>query len=196
MTVTAKTIKDDARKQAKAVRASLGVQSGAMANAAAETGAPFILAMPAGSSVAGYWPIGDEFDPRPLLNTLSRRETPLALPVVHEGDGPLVFRHWDFGDPLIAGPYGTYHPEEAAPALVPDVILCPLLAFDMAGGRLGYGGGYYDRSFAALPGTRRIGVAYSAQMVNAVPTEPHDGVLDAVITETGVVLCGSKPLES
>lgn len=146
--------------------------------------------LPAGAAVSGFWPIGDEIDPRPLMAALADRGHPLALPVVIEPGSLLVFRAWAPGDPLEGGVYGTRHPAADRPEVVPRVALVPLLAFDASGDRLGYGGGYYDRTIAAL---RRdgpvvaIGVAYAAQEVDAVPAGPDDQRLDWIVTENRLV---------
>ena len=114
----------------------------------------------------------------------------LALPVVVERDRHLDFRAWSPGDDLEAGDHGTWHPYPSAPLVVPDVVLVPLLAFDRAGWRLGYGGGYYDRT---LQGLRRaapvttIGIGFAAQEVMTVPHDGHDQRLDWIATETGLI---------
>ena len=141
-----------------------------------------------GTVVAGYWPMGDEIDPLPLLEALGGRGCTLALPVVSARGQPLTFRAWSMGEALEPGPHGTNHPLAAAPMLIPQVLLVPLLAFDMAGFRLGYGGGYYDRTLDQLrrqPHVTAIGVAFAAQRVGAVPRGPHDQPLDLILTENG-----------
>lgn len=140
-----------------------------------------------GAIIAGYFPFRDEADPRVLLSALASRGHPLALPCVESGR-PLGFRSWKMGDAMHANPgaYGIAEPLPAAPAVVPQVVLVPLLAFDAKGHRLGYGGGYYDRTLRALFGARAIGVAYAGQEVPLLPSQPHDHPLDAVVTENGV----------
>ncbi|HHN67450.1 MAG TPA: 5-formyltetrahydrofolate cyclo-ligase, partial [Thermopetrobacter sp.] len=101
-----------------------------------------------GGVVAGYWPVHHEIDPRPLMERLARHEVTLALPVVTARDRPLIFRRWRPGEPLTDGAFGVPVPSEDAPSLRPAVVLVPLLAFSRAGHRLGYGGGYYDRTLA------------------------------------------------
>lgn len=144
---------------------------------------------PQSDTVAGYWPIGDELDVRPLLTALSQRGVTTALPVVVEPRRPLEFRAWAPGQPLEAGAHGTWHPCADAQPVVPDCLLVPLLAFDDDGHRLGYGGGYYDRTIQALRAHTRlvaIGVAYAAQRLDAVPHDDNDQILDCVVTESGV----------
>ncbi len=148
------------------------------------------LAVPACSVVAGYWPMGDEIDPRPLMRFLAESGCRLALPVVAAPGRALDFLAWRDGDALVPGPYGTRHPHAASASVVPTVLLVPLLAFDRAGFRLGYGGGYYDRtldSLAARSQVRSIGLAYAAQEVARVPHDRHDQRLDAVATEAGPI---------
>jgi len=143
---------------------------------------------PAGVVVAGFWPIGGEIDLRPLLHALHGRGHPIVLPETPPRGRPLIFRRWTPDTPLRPGRFATSYPEGAA--CRPDWVLVPLLAFDRAGRRLGYGAGYYDRTLAALPGVPRIGCAYAAQEMDAVPAGPYDARLEAVATELGVIRCG------
>ncbi len=140
--------------------------------------------VPPGAIVAGFWPLAGEIDLRPLLSALAAANQ-VCLPETTPPGQPLTFRAWHPGVELIPGGFGTSYPDTAA--LVPDVLLVPLLAFDLAGRRLGYGGGYYDRTLAALPGRRAIGCAFAAQQVECVPTGDLDVPLDAVATEAGVI---------
>jgi 5-formyltetrahydrofolate cyclo-ligase len=144
---------------------------------------------PPGALVAGFWPMGREIDIRPLLRALAARGHDLALPATPRRGLPLVFRRWRWGDPLVAGPIGTRQPAPEAEAVLPDWLLVPLLAFDRAGRRLGYGGGYYDRTLAALAphGARALGCAFAAQEVAEVPAGPEDVALPAIATEAGVL---------
>lgn len=141
--------------------------------------------VPPGAVVAGFWPLPGEIDIRPLLLALVGRGHVAGLPETPPRGRPLLFRRWRPGTPMVAERFGTSRPD--GPLLVPTLLLVPLLAFDRCGHRLGYGGGYYDRTIAALPGVRTVGCAYAVQQVDAVPVLPHDAVLDAIATEAGVV---------
>jgi 5-formyltetrahydrofolate cyclo-ligase len=143
---------------------------------------------PPGALVAGYWPMGDEMDIRPLLETLAERGHVLALPVTPPRGQPLLFRRWRPGEALRPGPLGTAFPL-AGEAVRPDWLLVPLLAFDRAGRRLGYGGGYYDRTLPTLPGAVAIGCAHALQELDEVPAGPEDAPLAWVATEAEVIAC-------
>jgi 5-formyltetrahydrofolate cyclo-ligase len=147
-------------------------------------------------TVSGYWPIGDEIDVRPLLHRLYGRGCRVALPVTPPRGNPLHFRLWEPGLALVAGRFGTVVPPDDAPQAVPDLLLVPLLAFDRRGGRLGYGGGYYDRTLAAFPTAGAVGCAYAAQEVDAVPMGAYDKRMTAILTERGVILPESPPESS
>jgi len=136
--------------------------------------------------LAGYWPFGSEMDVRPALVALDRTGVILTLPEVVAKDRPLRFRAWRPDEPLVEGAHGTFHPLLSAPMMRPDVVLVPLLAFDRQGYRLGWGGGYYDRTLELLRKTGEcvaIGVAYAVQEVDEVPVDEYDQPVDWVITE-------------
>jgi 5-formyltetrahydrofolate cyclo-ligase len=139
------------------------------------------------STVSGFWPLAGEIDIRPLLLALFGRGHTIALPETPRRGLPLIFRSWRPGEELLAGRFSTRHPSGAA--IVPDVVLVPLLAFDRRGNRLGYGAGYYDVTLRNLPHARRIGCAFACQQMDAVPVEAHDAPLHAVATELGVITC-------
>jgi len=144
------------------------------------------LAISNGAVVSSYWPMGDEADPRGLANALAARGHTLGLPVVVAKKSPLHFRAWREGGALIVHPFGMHEPPESAGRVTPDVLLVPLLAFDAQGTRLGYGGGFYDRTLYSLSAKRAIGIAYAGQEVDELPCHAHDHPLDAVVTEKGV----------
>ena len=143
---------------------------------------------PPDAVVSGFWPLGEEIDIRPLLLALHDLGHRVALPVTPNRGEALTFRGWRPGDVMVPERFGTMRP--IGEVLVPDMLLIPLLAFDAAGGRLGYGGGFYDRTLAALPGRFRLGCAFAAQQVDSVPVGPYDIRLDAVATENGIIRCG------
>ncbi len=148
--------------------------------------------LPGVVSHALYLPIGAEIDTGLLARRMAHKGHDLCLPVVTALDAPLAFRWWRPGDALepdlagIPAPLADARGPGAEPGqMTPDLILTPLLAFDRFGGRLGQGGGYYDRTFAALPDAIRIGVAYAGQELERLDLEPHDMRLHGVLTEEG-----------
>ena len=140
-----------------------------------------------GTAVAGYWPVGEELDCRPLLHRLIGVGCVIGLPVVVAPGAPLAFRAWTPGAPMEAGVKDIPVPAGDAAAMSPRVLIVPLLAFDRSGHRLGYGGGYYDRTLAQLRDSGRpvlaVGFAYAAQQVAAVPHTAGDQRLDWIVTE-------------
>ncbi|MBO9099374.1 MULTISPECIES: 5-formyltetrahydrofolate cyclo-ligase [unclassified Rhizobium] len=142
-----------------------------------------------GAVIAGFLPIRSEADIRPLLDLLRSRGARVCLPVVVDRE-TIVFRELADARSLVPGAFGTLGPDETAALLEPDILLVPLSAFDAAGRRIGYGGGYYDRAIALLRrkglARRLIGIAFDCQEVPSVPAEPHDVPLDAILTESGL----------
>lgn len=146
--------------------------------------------LPANAVVSAYWPMGSELDPRPLMMALQGAGHQIALPVVRETNQPLVFRAWSPGDVLEPAAYDTQIPSAGKPELTPGVVLAPLLAFDRRGYRLGYGGGFYDRTLDILRARGEvlaIGLAYAGQEVPAVPHDPNDKRLDWIVTEAAAI---------
>ncbi|WP_296815263.1 5-formyltetrahydrofolate cyclo-ligase [Brevundimonas sp.] len=141
-------------------------------------------------TVALYRPMGSEIDPAPLARALIGLSCDLCLPVVERLDAPLVFRAWTTGQALRPDLVGSAAPLPDAPQVNPDLIIAPLLAFDAFGHRLGQGGGYYDRTFAARPDAVRVGLAWAAQQVERLPAEGHDMPLHGVLTESGYMPAG------
>lgn len=141
--------------------------------------------------VALYKALGAEIDPRPLGDTLRKLGWWTALPAVEAEDAPLVFRRWAPGEPLAKDLAGLAAPLPSAADVRPDLIIVPLLAFDRAGGRLGQGGGWYDRTLEALRSNGAappfVGLAYAGQQIDQVPFEAHDQRLDGILTEAGYI---------
>lgn len=136
-------------------------------------------------TVALYRPRGAEIDAAPLARALEALSCDLCLPVVETLNAPLVFRAWAPGQALRPDLVGSAAPLPDAAKVHPDLIVTPLLAFDQFGHRLGQGGGYYDRTFAARPDAARVGLAWAAQEVERLPAEGHDMPLHGVLTESG-----------
>ena len=138
------------------------------------------------STVSGFWPIKDEIDIHPLMAHLRGAGCRLALPVVHGRGQRLSFRAWQPGDPLESGVFGTLQPLAGCETLEPDILLVPLLACDSEGWRLGYGGGYYDRTLEDLRRRRKvtaIGVGFDLQFIPDVPHGAGDQRLDWLLTD-------------
>ena len=145
-----------------------------------------------GSIVSGFSAIKDEIDAGPLLARLADQGYRLALPVMQGKGKPLLFRAWAPGDEMGAATWAIAEPLPSRPVLEPDVVLVPLLAFDARGYRLGYGGGFYDRTLAALRGKKpvvAVGIAYDELEVDAVPHQGYDQRVDWVLTPSGPLRC-------
>jgi 5-formyltetrahydrofolate cyclo-ligase len=137
-----------------------------------------------GATIAGYLPIGSEVDPRRAMAALAH-DNRLCVPVVTAKGAPLRFREWWPGCATEAGAFGVQIPIDGG-WRVPDVLIVPLVAFDRAGYRLGYGGGFYDRTLAGLREARTLGLAVEGQRVERLPVDETDMRLDAVATEAGL----------
>ncbi len=141
-----------------------------------------------GVPISGFLPIRTEIDPRPAMAEAAEHG-PVAVPVIEGRGRPLRFSRWTPDCALREGPFGTMVPE-VDDFIEPQVLIVPLVAFDRTGGRLGYGGGFYDRTLEMLRArrsTRAIGFAYAAQEAETLPLEPTDQPLDMVVTEAGVI---------
>ncbi len=181
--------KKTSRHQARERRGSLHARLGPVA--AMDLANHFFASIPfdRNAVISAYWPMGSEIDVRPLCRRLREAGALTALPVVVERDKPLAFGRWDDATELVDGPHGTRQPGAASPRVVPDILIVPLLAFDAYGSRLGYGGGYYDRTLAALRARRSVlavGVAFDDQRVDRLTVGHHDARLDKVVTERDV----------
>lgn len=178
-------IKAAARKAAFAARKEAFARGQGQA---AEILADF-LAAHRGRALAGYMPMRTEIDPLPAM---AAHDGPVGVPVILGAGQPLRFREWSPGAAMVPGEFGALIPAEGA-WVEPEVLIVPMVAFDARGYRLGYGGGFYDRTLEGLRAkrpTRAVGFAFAAQEVEEVPIEPTDQRLDAVVTENGVRLFG------
>jgi 5-formyltetrahydrofolate cyclo-ligase len=179
MTMT--EIKAEARKAAFAARkTAFAAGQGQAAALLADVLAPY-----RGAVLSGYMPMRTEIDPLPAM---AAHDGPVCVPVIMGKGLPLRFRLWAPGCAMVTGAFGALIPAEG-PWLVPEVVIVPLVAFDARGFRLGYGGGFYDRTLEGLrarQATLAIGFAFAAQEQGEVPIEPTDQRLDMIVTEAGV----------
>ena len=173
------------RKAALDARAALGAPEGEARAARFARRATALIARLGARCVAGYAPIRGEIGVLPLMEALAETGLCLALPAVAARGAPLVFRRWRPGEALTEGAYGVPVPPPHAKTATPDLLIVPLLAFDRRGGRLGYGGGYYDRTLAALRAkapVNAVGAAYAFQEHEKLPREETDQPLDWIVT--------------
>ena len=176
------------REEARARRAALAhvhVDIGARLAEHADA-----LGIAEGSVVGGYMALKDEADPARLLERLAARNCLIAYPRVEAKDAPLAFHIVRAETEFVPGAFGVREPRAESPSVTPNVLLVPLIAFDAAGHRLGYGGGYYDRTIARLRTIKpiaAIGIAFAAQQIDEVPTTPRDERLDLVLTESRTI---------
>lgn len=143
----------------------------------------------AGRPISAFHAFGDELPTLPLIERLIREGALIGLPVVIRKGLPLIFRRWRPGDAMGTGPFGIQQPLPEAREIEPEVLFVPMAAFDAAGYRLGYGGGFYDRTLERLRSRGSIlaiGLAFDEQEVAAVPREPHDQRLDLMLTPSGL----------
>ena len=144
-----------------------------------------------GIVVACYMPFRGEIDTIPVVESILNNNGIIAMPSVDRSSKHMIFRQWSPGDPTVRNSHGIEEPVAEARTLVPNILLLPLVGFDEAGFRLGYGGGYYDRALARLRAMplklRAVGLAYAMQQVASLPYEAHDARLDAVVTERGAI---------
>lgn len=141
-----------------------------------------------GKAIAGYMPIRTEINPLPAMAAMAAW-SPIGVPYIQGEGQALKFANWRPDSEMVDGPFGAQVPA-ALDFITPEVVVVPLVAFDLNGGRLGYGGGFYDRTLEGLRAERptlAIGYAYSAQEAEALPLEPTDQPLDAIVTDEGVI---------
>jgi 5-formyltetrahydrofolate cyclo-ligase len=177
--------KAELRGEARARRRALWRAGRGAAERAAANLPPDVLAGIGAASL--YSPMRDELDCGPLVRRLGQAGVRILLPVVVGPAQPLEFREWTKA-PLVPDGAGVLAPPPAAASARPDLVVVPLLAWDARGHRLGYGGGYYDRTLAALRAegpVLAVGLAFEGQRMDDLPHEPHDQKLDAILTEIG-----------
>ena len=149
---------------------------------------PVMAQIPPGARIAIYLSVGSEAPTANLIEFLHERGFALCLPRIDESiEGHMDFCAWEPGQPLVPGSLRIPQPGPDAPIVEPDVIFTPLVSFDTDLNRMGNGAGYYDRAFARLPGRKRIGLAWSSQMVDALPVQPWDIPLHMIITEQSII---------
>jgi 5-formyltetrahydrofolate cyclo-ligase len=177
------------RKQMRTRRAAMAPLGEAAALAAAAL-LP-IERLPPFRIISAYMPKGSEFDPWPVVERLIGAGARVALPLAADRAAPMTFRLSPGREHLVADAFGVPSPPADAPEAAPDLVICPLLAFDRQGRRLGQGGGHFDRALAALKAARPVfvlGVGYACQEARAIPAEAHDVLMDAILTETAYIV--------
>lgn len=182
----------DLRRQKQALRETMRLRRAAAQIEAPDAGQAlrdcFLrhVSLPSNAIVGGYYAFGSEIDPMPLMESLLALKHNLALPVVVGRGKPLVFRRFNPGDQLLQSGFGVMEPLPSAPEVDPDILLMPLLAFDRHRYRLGYGGGFYDRTIVDLQrrkALQTVGVAFACQEVAEIPRGRYDAQLDKIVAE-------------
>lgn len=184
--------KSAARTWARNRRAAAHVKHGPRAGEKLALHGLEFLALDPGAVVSGFSAIQEEIDPLQLLLRLAAKGHRLCLPVMQGHGQPLIFRAWAPGDEMASAAWGIAEPLPSRTVYEPDVLLVPLLAFDAKGYRLGYGGGFYDRSLQILRKLKPIvavGISYDEQKIDAVPHLDYDQPLDWVLTPSGPLRC-------
>jgi 5-formyltetrahydrofolate cyclo-ligase len=159
----------------------------AASRAIGERLAAVVLRAPPPAIVGAYWPIRREFNPLPLLQQLIDTGVRVALPSIVQKNAPLEFRLWRPGDRLAVGVYDIPYPAEGE-AVTPDTLIIPLVGYDLAGYRLGYGGGYYDRTVPTLsPCPRLIGLGFAGAQLQTICPQAHDIRMDCIVTDAATL---------
>ncbi len=185
------------RQQAKAKRLAAYNQHPQAGQSIAET--LLAQAFPVTSKISAFWPLSEELDTLPLLHALHAQGHQLLLPIMQGAGKPLLFGLWQPGDQLVKASFQTLEPHADKPRMIPDIMLCPLLAFDRQGYRMGYGGGFYDRTIAQLKSQApltTIGIAFAEQEVPAVITGAYDEPLHRIITQNEVIEISASPQQA
>jgi 5-formyltetrahydrofolate cyclo-ligase len=172
-------------KRAVLIERRLAMPAAARSAHSAAIKAALLQTLPSapGKLIGFYWPFKGEYDPRPLARCLHTKGVRLALPIVVEKAKPLIFREWWPGAPMTPGIWNIPVPAAGAP-VVPDVLLVPLVGFDGQNYRVGYGGGYYDRTLATMPARpRTVGVGFELSRIATIHPQSHDIPMDIIVTE-------------
>jgi len=180
--------------RARLIAERLAMSSEARTAASAAIGAALEARLQPGSIalVGAYWPMRGEFNPLGYLRRVIDAGAAAALPCVVEPDAPLEFRPWTTKAHMESGVWDTLHPRDG-PAVTPLALLIPLVGFDEAGHRLGYGGGFYDRTLAALnPRPLAVGLGFEAGRLGSIDPAAHDQRMDLIVTEAGVFEAAGK----
>lgn len=190
LTVDEINTKDALRRDCRARRDALPAEE--QKAHAASFARHFMKAVDVGNkTVAGYSAFRHELDVQPLLALLAQGDRMCCLPVTSPPSKQLFFRRWHAGTKMVPGDFGILVPSPDAETVTPEIMLVPLIGFDAARHRIGYGAGYYDATLHELRKRGHkpfvIGVGYSVQQVDSIPAEDHDETLDMVITEKGVL---------
>lgn len=175
------------RERLIAARLALPVQERRRLGQAISRQLEITLGEVAGLVISAYWPFRGEPDLRELMSYLINRGSRIVLPVVVERGRPLTFREWMPGAPLERGIWNIPVPAEGAKELRPDIVLAPVVGFDDACYRLGYGGGYYDRTLASIANhPKTLGVGYEMSALPTIMPQPHDIAMQVVVTEARI----------
>ncbi len=183
-----RTLIEMARERRDAAAAELGLDG---ALAAMER---FLATIPlrGDEAIGAYWPLGAELDPSPLIETLRQRGHACALPFADQPGTAMIFRLFDDATPLTFDQFDVPAPHVDAPIIEPDIVICPMLAYDRSGARLGYSFGYYNETLADLRARRgaiAVGYAYSRQEVEFMPIEAGEQRMDYIVTESEGFRC-------
>ena len=174
-------------ERARLIAARLAFAPGERAAAALAIGRALDERLPPGGAplVGGYWPMRGEYDPLPYLRRVIEAGAAAALPVVVAPGAALEYRPWTPATPMAGGRWDTSHPAQG-PAVAPAALLIPLVGFDAAGHRLGYGGGFFDRTLAAMrPRPLAVGVGFELGRLPGFEPAWHDERMDVIVTEAG-----------
>jgi 5-formyltetrahydrofolate cyclo-ligase len=189
--------KQSLREKALALRLMVSPEERARAGRALAERFLHHVELPPLAVIAGYWPVRGEIDVLPLLHALIIKGYRCCLPHVVGFKQPLLFREWHEDARMTEGPFGIHQPDpEFHDAVLPSVVIAPLLAFDLSGQRLGYGSGFYDRTFGKFHETGHkfiaVGAAFERQRLEELPAGPYDYAMDLIVTEETIHRTGAR----